>query len=184
MGHRIICRSRIDRERGTPSELTPVLPSCPSLLMPTQCLLLMSSCLSSGSRTGGGEDVWCYFPIAYFRNRHHIPRCPALASDVGRFCLVIGWLTIGSPHHPDSSLSLPLATTPFFTSPVLSQPPSPLLPTHPAPFSHFISLSMSSPSSPPTDYFHSIPLFSLHLCLPTSSHSFFTLPPTPLSCEI
>ena len=109
---------------------------------------------------------------------HSQPPHTALASDVGRLCLVIGCLILDFPHHPIPASfspapfsSLPFATyppppQPFF-SPVLALSPS-LLTHHP---SHF-SLCLPSLSHSPL-YSLSIPPFSLSL-------SIFPLPAIPL----
>ena len=133
---------------------------------------LCAPCLCPGSNSGR------IFPKT---SSHFQPPSPARASDVGRLCLVIDWLTLAPPLSlslPPPFSSLPLAARspppPRFLSRALALPPSTLLPTH---YPIFLSLLCPIRLSPiPPLYSLSIPLFL--------SLSVFPIPPTPLSCEI
>ena len=123
------------------------------------------------------------FTVAYFRKLHHIFSRPALASDVGRLCLVIGWLTLGSPHHHHPRLFLPLPPSLLFSParhPSLPQPrflsrtPTPSLPSLSHPLPHFsLPPFVLTPLSHLPSLFLLHSPFSLPLCLPYPSYTPF-----------
>ena len=109
--------------------------------------ITVSTCIRSIS-LGGDVRYTGRCRGVYFRNLHHIPRRPALASDVDRLCLVIGWLTLGSPFHPHPSLSLLLPSLPLAARPPIpfSLLRSHCLPPHSSSEGRFISVARRAPT--------------------------------------